>query len=210
MAKVIKRYGNRKLYDLDSSTYVTLHEIAEMVKRGEDIQVIDNRTKEDLTAVTLTQIILEEEKARHSVLPLTFLKRIIQQSGESLSELVARVNPQGALMPLKDALEETEKGILKLFERGEITLDEAREVVREIFAAPRRGVEDFQKKFDERMRFALEKVTGVSSLHGQVRELEKKIAELESELARKSRADSTRARRRRAQAAAAANDEKVA
>ncbi len=50
MAKVIKRYGNRKLYDLDSSTYVTLHEIADMVKRGEDIQVIDNRTKEDLTA----------------------------------------------------------------------------------------------------------------------------------------------------------------
>ena len=155
---VIKKYANRRLYNTGTSTYVTLDDLAQMVKRGEDIQVIDNRTKEDLTAVTLTQIILEEEKARHSVLPLTFLKRIIQQSGESLSELVARVNPQGALMPLKDALEETEKGILKLFERGEITLDEAREVVREIFAAPRRGVEDFQKKFDERMRFALEKV----------------------------------------------------
>ncbi len=209
MAKVIKRYGNRKLYDLDSSTYVTLHEIADMVKRGEDIQVIDNRSKEDLTAVTLTQIILEEEKARHSVLPLNFLKRIIQQSGESLQELVARVNPQAALAPLKDALEDTEKGILKLFERGEMTLDETREVVREIFSAPRRGVEDFQKKFDERMRFALEKVTGLSSIHGQVRDLERKIAELEAELARRSRGEQGRGRRRRAHAVVP-SDERVA
>jgi polyhydroxyalkanoate synthesis repressor PhaR len=58
--KVIKRYTNRKLYDTVESRYVTLDEIAEMVKAGAEVKVIDNRTKEDLTSVTLAQIIFEE------------------------------------------------------------------------------------------------------------------------------------------------------
>ena len=67
-SKVIKRYSNRKLYDTDRSKYVTLDEIAKMIKAGEEITIIDNETKEDLTSVTLTQIIYEEEKreSRHT------------------------------------------------------------------------------------------------------------------------------------------------
>ena len=60
--RVIKRYSNRKLYDTKDSRYVTLLQIAEMVRGGEEVQIIDNNTKEDLTEVTLAQIIYEEKK----------------------------------------------------------------------------------------------------------------------------------------------------
>jgi len=61
--RVIKRYANRKLYDTRESCYVTLPQIAEFVRAGEDVQIIDNRTKENLTSVTLAQIIYESEKS---------------------------------------------------------------------------------------------------------------------------------------------------
>ncbi len=71
--KVIKRYTNRKLYDTVESRYVTLDEIAQMIKGGAEVKVLDNRTKEDLTSVTLAQIIFEEEKKR-SQMPLGVLR----------------------------------------------------------------------------------------------------------------------------------------
>jgi polyhydroxyalkanoate synthesis repressor PhaR len=89
-AKVIKRYANRKLYDTERSCYVTLEEIADMVKSGEDVRILDNRTGEDLTGVTLTQIIFEDQKQRPDArpsLPLGALRGIIQSGGEILSRI---------------------------------------------------------------------------------------------------------------------------
>ena len=63
--KIIKRYTNRKLYDTVESRYVTLDEIAEMIKQGAEVKIVDNRTKEDLTSVTLAQIVFEEEKKKN-------------------------------------------------------------------------------------------------------------------------------------------------
>src|SRR5512144_1882667 len=83
-AKVIKRYTNRKLYDTVESRYVTLDEIAQMIKGGAEVKIIDNRTKEDLTSVTLAQIIFEEEKKR-SQMPLRVLREIIQHGGEAVA-----------------------------------------------------------------------------------------------------------------------------
>src|SRR3990172_1754345 len=60
--RVIKRYANRKLYDTRDSRYVTLSEIEVLVRGGEDVRIIDNGTKEDLTSVTLAQVLLEQEK----------------------------------------------------------------------------------------------------------------------------------------------------
>ena len=59
--RLIKRYANRKLYDTRESRYVTLQEIAEMVREAQDVKIIDNKSKEDLTRVTLAQIIYEED-----------------------------------------------------------------------------------------------------------------------------------------------------
>ncbi len=68
MSRLIKRYGNRKLYDTQESRYVTLEVIASLVKQGEEVRVLDNDSGEDLTAVTFAQIILEEERRKHGPL----------------------------------------------------------------------------------------------------------------------------------------------
>ena len=86
-AKIIKRYQNRKLYDTDASCYVTLDEIAEMIMRGEEVTVIDNRSKKDITSLTLTQIIFEQEKKQSGFLPRPVLTGLVQAGGETLSAL---------------------------------------------------------------------------------------------------------------------------
>lgn len=88
--KVIKRYQNRKLYDTSDSCYVTLEDISEMIKQGDEVQIVDNTTKEDLTAVTLAQIIFEEQKRKTHVLPLGTFRQIIQGGGLALRDLVVR------------------------------------------------------------------------------------------------------------------------
>lgn len=80
MARRIKRYENRKLYDTESSEYVSLSGIAELVRNGETVEVIDNNTGEDLTAQTLTQIILEEGKQGREVIPSDLLHELLRRS----------------------------------------------------------------------------------------------------------------------------------
>lgn len=80
MARRIKRYDNRKLYDTESSEYVSLSDIAELVRGGETVEVVDNGTGEELTAQTLTQIILEEGKNGHQVIPSELLHQLLRQS----------------------------------------------------------------------------------------------------------------------------------
>ena len=92
--RIIKRYSNRKLYDTKDSRYVTLLQIAEMVRTGEEVQIIDNNTKEDLTEVTLAQIIYEEQKQKASSrsVPLQTLKELIHQC-------LCRLDPEYAQDP---------------------------------------------------------------------------------------------------------------
>lgn len=89
MAHVIKRYSNRKLYDTEESRYVTLDEIEEMIRAGKEIAVVDAATGEDLTSVTLTQIILENERNRRTTLPASFLHQLIKH-GEAWQDVVQR------------------------------------------------------------------------------------------------------------------------
>lgn len=89
MAYVIKRYSNRKLYDTQESRYVTLEEIEEMVRAGREISVVDATSGEDLTSVTLTQIILENERNHRANLPSAFLHQLIKH-GEAWQDFVQR------------------------------------------------------------------------------------------------------------------------
>jgi polyhydroxyalkanoate synthesis repressor PhaR len=98
--RIIKRYSNRKLYDTTHSRYVTLDQIGELVRSGEEVKIIDNSSKEDLTSVTLAQIIFEEEKRKKSFLPLGTLKSILQSSGEQIQEF-ARSIKEGAAERIK-------------------------------------------------------------------------------------------------------------
>jgi polyhydroxyalkanoate synthesis repressor PhaR len=89
MAYVIKRYSNRKLYDTQESRYVTLEELEELIRAGKEISVVDVSTGEDLTSVTLAQIILENERSRRPGLPTAFLHQLIKH-GEAWQDFVQK------------------------------------------------------------------------------------------------------------------------
>src|SRR6195256_1705767 len=87
----IKKYANRRLYNTGTSTYVTLEDLATMVKAGEDFVVYDAKTNEDITRSVLAQIIFEQEnKEGQSLLPIAFLRQLIRFYGDSMQMLVPR------------------------------------------------------------------------------------------------------------------------
>jgi polyhydroxyalkanoate synthesis repressor PhaR len=202
--KVIKRYTNRKLYDTVESRYVTLDEIALMIKEGVEVQIVDNRTKEDLTSVTLAQIIFEEEKKRNRM-PLTVLREIIRHPGESLNDFIQKeVTPRVASIR-----EEAESRLDKLLRREDgkredapLEGKEAKEPTKEapagaegaggpaeILKASQRALEEWQRRIDERVRHVVENLTGnlpalgrdMQTLTQRLEELEKKLEELEKQ-----------------------------
>jgi polyhydroxyalkanoate synthesis repressor PhaR len=88
---IIKKYANRRLYNTGTSTYVTLEDLAGMLKLGEDFVVYDAKTGEDITRSVLTQIIFEQEnKQGQNLLPITFLRQLIRFYGDSMQMLVPR------------------------------------------------------------------------------------------------------------------------
>jgi len=89
MPYVIKRYSNRKLYDTQESRYVTLEELEELIRAGKEISVVDVSTGEDLTSVTLAQIILENERSHRATLPTAFLHQLIKH-GEAWQDFLQR------------------------------------------------------------------------------------------------------------------------
>jgi polyhydroxyalkanoate synthesis repressor PhaR len=105
-AKIIRRYQNRKLYDTEESTYVTLDDLAKMIKSGRDVKVLDNATKNDITATTLTQLTFEKQRSAATQPSVELLREIIRQGDGSfsgyihakmareLSQLVAGPMPQ--------------------------------------------------------------------------------------------------------------------
>ena len=89
--RLIKRYANRKMYDTERSCYVTLEEVAELVRGGVDVRVIDNTTKADLTEVTLAQALLDSQRRNRQPVSLAGLRTLISQGGDLLSRNLADV-----------------------------------------------------------------------------------------------------------------------
>ena len=84
----IKKYANRRLYDTESSAYITLDRLAQMVREGREFEVVDAKSGEDITRQVLTQIIVEEEARGATMLPLNFLKQLIGLYGNSMQNFV--------------------------------------------------------------------------------------------------------------------------
>ena len=99
--KIIKKYGNRKLYDTEQSSYVVLKDIEKMIRNKEEIQVIDNETQHDITIPTLTQIIFSSEKKSKISPPVKILQSIIREGDGSFSSFLAKLG-------LFEVTEETE------------------------------------------------------------------------------------------------------
>jgi polyhydroxyalkanoate synthesis repressor PhaR len=84
----IKKYANRRLYDTESSTYITLDRLAQMVREGREFEVVDAKSGEDITRQVLTQIIVDEEARGTTMLPINFLKQLIGLYGNSMQNFV--------------------------------------------------------------------------------------------------------------------------
>jgi len=173
--RIVKRYQNRKLYDTQNSCYVTLDEIGQMVKQGEDVKIIDNRTGDDLTSVTLTQIIFEEEKKKKSLLPLATLKNIIQSGGESLASLL-----QKPLTSISNVKGEAEKVIDKIKDEFE----DGGTFIKDFLQRAHKSVDDLQHKVEERFKnpFGKNLQSKLPQLKNEIRSLRKKVATLERRL----------------------------
>jgi len=188
--KVIKRYTNRKLYDTVESRYVTLDEIAQMIKGGAEVKIIDNRSKEDLTSVTLAQIIFEEEKKR-SQMPLGVLREIIRHGGEAVAgfyqekvgnRLTAGIEDvKSKTDSLRENIEQRVRGVTQLLRReGE----EQKSSVKEVINAGQTAVEELRAKVEESVKQALESfgsstvAADVERLRGKLDALEKKLDEM--------------------------------
>ena len=119
---LIKRYPNRKLYDTEAKRYITLDQIAAQIRQGKEIRVVDHASGEDLTAVTLTQIILEQEKKLSGFLPQTVLAGLIQAGGDRLGTL--RRALAAPLELARHVDEEIERRMQALVSGGEVEADE--------------------------------------------------------------------------------------
>jgi polyhydroxyalkanoate synthesis repressor PhaR len=143
-AKIVKRYSNRKLYDTERSKYVTLDEIAKMIKAGEEVTIIDNESKEDLTSVTLTQIIFEEEK-RESRMPLSMLRNLIQTGGETLQGFFDR----SVKAPVAEIKDTAQKSVEELRQAATRSVTEWTGTARRVFirADAEKRAEEFRKAY---------------------------------------------------------------
>jgi polyhydroxyalkanoate synthesis repressor PhaR len=112
----LKKYANRRLYDMEKSTYVTLIQVADLIRQGRQVEVIDAKTKEDVTAFILTQIILEEAKNQNFLLPIPVLHLIIQYGDNVLGDFFEKYLQQMIQIYLaqKKAMDEHFKNWLKM------------------------------------------------------------------------------------------------
>lgn len=203
--RVIKRYSNRKLYDTKGSRYVTLLQIAEIVRGGEEVQIIDNNSKDDLTEVTLAQIIFEEQKANQKTLPLQTLRELIHTRTEGvLSQL--REGPIGRLIPgvpSKDAGAgatkekessapppsspapvagaSTEKSEAAKAASAKSLVDQAKGTLEGSLDAGRSWASDWQHRIDERVKALMPTAPWVQ-VQQEVKKLQAQVDALETEL----------------------------
>lgn len=182
--RIIKRYSNRKLYDTKDSRYVTLLQIAEMVRGGEEVQIIDNNTKDDLTEVTLAQIIYEEQKAHSRNVPLQTLKELIHARTEKvLADL--REGPIGRLIPGSKPPDEKAPEVVSEKEK-----EKERESKPTLVDQAKEKLEEVQHQLDERVKAILTTFRPLQQLQQEVRRLNERIEELERKLKNRGGGDS--------------------
>jgi polyhydroxyalkanoate synthesis repressor PhaR len=181
----IKKYANRRLYNTGTSTYVTLEDLAAMVKGGEDFLVYDAKTGDDITRSVLAQIIFEQEnKAGQNLLPTTFLRQLIRFYGDSMQMVVPRYLEQSLAMLTREQekvrnqmtsafgagafapLEEQVRRNMELFERTFSMFKP--------FVTPRTGAQEAASAAD-------------TSADGTIDELRRQMKELQERLERMSK-----------------------
>lgn len=183
MTRLIKRYGNRKLYDTRASRYVTLDGVAEFIRTGEDLRIVDNDTGDDITIVTFAQIIFEEAKRKNGALGLPVLRRLIQVGGERVHDFL-----MGGERTHDAAGEPAERGAKPPSDRAQsptlATDAGGRGLIDEILEIPQKQLEQLQHRIDAQVRASLERVTAHPAFQAELRRIEDSVRSLERQLAR--------------------------
>jgi len=164
-AKVIKRYQNRKLYDTQQSCYVTLEDIAKMIRANEEVMVVDNKTKKDITSSTLTQIIFEAEKKARNYISIDTLREIIQTGTGSISSYLEKVlNRPVTAAPRAE---------------GAAAVEPAD--VSQLLDSTTRSFDDISKKLEDRLSKAADRGE-IGNVQERINQLHQKLANIETKI----------------------------
>ena len=190
--RVIKRYANRKLYDLSTSCYITHDEIAALVQEGEEVKIVDNRTREDITSRTLTQILFDKERTQKKALPIATLRGMFQTGGDFFARKIGQ-----PVTSLRDEAEETVRKVLR--PKSDVLGDEEMgaetapdrpneraksvEGIREFFESSQAAVDNIQRTLEERWNSVLQSLGHLDASSRKVAELEARVVELERAIA---------------------------
>lgn len=164
--RTIKRYPNRKLYDTKESKYVTLEEIAKLLLEEGNIKVVDSKSGEDLTSIILTQVLLEREKKGRKLIPLDYIRTILQ-SGHAFFEKIAT--------PVTSFKEEAEKKVSR------IQLS-AKEDLKTFIDNTQKLYEDVTKIVEDRFQLVTNTISRLSSFMKEFESLKKEVSQLKEKV----------------------------
>ncbi len=188
----IKKYANRRLYNTGTSTYVTLEDLAIMVKAGQDFVVFDAKTSEDITRSVLAQIIFEQEnKEGQSLLPIAFLRQIIRFYGDSMQMLVPRYL-EVSIESLTREQEKFRNQITQAFGGGPFgALEDQVRRNMEMFERAFAMFTPFAKRDTQTAATEIEKATPRASGGEEIDDLKRQMGEIQKQLERLSDKDKT-------------------
>lgn len=172
MPRVVKRYSNRKLYDTNTSRYVALDDIAAMVRRGEEVEVTDNETGADLTAVTLAQIILEDERRRAGVLSLALLRDLVRSGGTTIADVTAR-----GLETLGEIRDAAGRRVAEIVHESPVG-----PAIDEVLTGSRRRIDDLQQRIDTGIKTSLDALRNHPAIGPELERVEGGLRDIEARL----------------------------
>lgn len=185
--RIIKRYGNRKLYDTATSRYVTLEEVARMIETGETVKITDNETNKDITALTLAQIVLDAEKKKYN-LPLEIVKRLLgERSGEAIGEMIQKMPEQVQTLRV-----EAEKRFGEMKKKSDSEVKQFSKRFKELISESQQQLEDFEKKLERKLDSTVSEIASSPVLSKQILAMEEKLEELEKRMEKLSKKNKPR------------------
>ena len=177
---VIKKYANRRLYDTESSAYITLERLAEMVRQKRDFKVVDAKTGEDITHNVLTQIIMDEEARGTNMLPVNFLRQLISLYGGSVQSIVPQYLEASleALQRNQSQLREAVSGALTAAPFGPAAFTELARRNMEMFSAATAGLAPGAAPKEPEPEPQPEPKNELAELRAQLAEMQKRLDKL--------------------------------
>jgi len=181
--RLIKKYPNRKFYDMEGKRYVALEDISSLVRAGEEIQVVDSKSGQDITTLVLSQILREQER-RGSFLPQALLTALVRRGSGGLKQ--ARKSFEASWKALQVLEDDVQEKLDALVERGEISQAEAQELREELLARARHSQTAMQERILKEIEASLLRLgvpsrSDVDGLNSQLAEIQSKVDSLLSD-----------------------------